>query len=98
MIGFTARAARQFQDLRRHYEERERPEAIRGLIAAVQQAERRIERSPDGGLPAPRPYPLLARSGRAWVKAGRYWVAYSRTTPPVIVGIFHDTADIPSRF
>jgi hypothetical protein len=64
----------------------------------VEQAERKIERNPDAGLSAPRPYPQLVRHGHAWVKAGSYWIAYSRTTPPLIVGIFHDTADIPSRF
>ena len=28
---------------------------------------------------------------------GRYWIAYSTTAPPVIVGVFYDTADIPGR-
>jgi plasmid stabilization system protein ParE len=97
LIGFTARAAQQFQNLREHYEDRERPEAVRGLIAAMQEAERRIESNPAGGLAAPRPYPRLARPGWAWVKAGRYWVAYSTTQPPVIVAVFYETADIPRR-
>ncbi len=71
MIGFTARAARQFQDLRRHYEDHERHAAIRSLIAAVSEAARKIEANPTAGLAAPRPYPQLAQAGRLWVKVGR---------------------------
>jgi plasmid stabilization system protein ParE len=87
LIGFTARAARQFQELRQHYEDRERPEAVRALIAALEQASRKIEANPGAGLSAPRPYPQLARPGRAWVKSGRYWIA----------AVFYDTANIPGR-
>ena len=52
---------------------------------------------PSAGSSAPRPYPDLARPGQAWIKSGRYWLAYSLTDPPVIVALFHDTADIPGR-
>lgn len=97
MIGFTARAARQFRALRQHYENHERPEAVRRLIAALQEAERKIESNPTAGLAAPRPYPHLARPGTAWVQAGRYWVSYSTTQPPRIVAVFYDTANIPGR-
>lgn len=97
MIAYTPRAARQVEDLRQHYEDRERIEAIRALDAALDEAERKIEGDPAAGLAAPRPYPRLARPGRAWVKAGRYWVAYSTTQPPVIVAVFYDVADIPGR-
>ena len=83
--------------LRSHYEERARPEALANLAAALEEAERRIERNPGEGLPAPRPYPTLARPGRAWIKARRYWIAYSTTAPPVIMGVFYDMADIPGR-
>jgi hypothetical protein len=31
------------------------------------------------------------------VQAGRYWVAYSTTKPPVIVAVFYDAANIPGR-
>jgi hypothetical protein len=31
------------------------------------------------------------------VKAGRYWVAYNTTQPPVIVAVFYETANIPGR-
>jgi plasmid stabilization system protein ParE len=97
LIGFTARAARQLEELRQHYEDRERPEAIRRLIAAVQEASWKIEANPAAGLAAPRPYPNLARAGRAWVKAGKYWFSYRTTQPSVIVAVFYDTADIPAR-
>jgi len=48
-------------------------------------------------LPAPRAYPELARPGQAWLKAGRYWIAYGTGTPPVILAVFFETADIPGR-
>jgi plasmid stabilization system protein ParE len=96
LIGFSPRAARQFRELRQHYEDSERPEAIRGLIVALEEASRRIEKNPGAGLATPRPYPHLARPDRLWVKAGRYWIAYEPTTP-VIVGVFYDTANIPGR-
>lgn len=70
---------------------------MRNLITAVMEAARRIERDPGAGLPAPRPYPTLARLGQAWVKAGPYWVRYGLTSPPVITGVFHERADIPGR-
>lgn len=63
----------------------------------MENAKRRIEKNPGAGLAAPRPCPHLAQMGRAWVKAGRYWVTYSTTKPPAIVGIFHETANIPRR-
>ena len=97
MIGYTARAARQVAELREHYERDLRPEASRNLGAALDDAEQRIEGNPTAGLPAPRPYPALVRSGQAWVKAGPYWVRYSIRTPPVITGVFYERADIPSR-
>ena len=98
MIGLTALAERQVATLRKNYEDKQRPEAIRALIAAILEASHRILADPAAGLAAPRPYPSLARRGRLWVKAGRYWVAYLTTDPPVIAGVFYDAADIPSRF
>lgn len=70
---------------------------MRGLTAALDEAARRIERNPAGGLTAPRPYPRLARTGVAWIKASRYWISYTTAAPPVIVGAFYETANIPSR-
>jgi hypothetical protein len=52
---------------------------------------------PAAGLPAPQPYPQLARPGVAWIKAGRYWIAYTTAAAPVIVGVFYETANIPGR-
>jgi plasmid stabilization system protein ParE len=98
LIEYTPEALSQIDGLVRHYEEdRERTEAIRAFLAALDEAERKIELNPAAGLAAPRPYPRVARPGRAWVKAGRYWVAYSITRPPVIVGVFYETANIPDR-
>jgi plasmid stabilization system protein ParE len=97
VIGLTARAERQVAALRKTYEEQQRPEATRALILAILAASDRIEADPAAGLAAPRPYPQLARRGRLWVKAGRYWVAYLTTNPPVIANVFYDAADIPGR-
>ena len=59
-----------------------------------------ISRSPRKGLPAPRPYPELARHGFLWVKAGAYWFAYHHCVgqpgnSSEITGIFYDRANIP---
>lgn len=97
MIGFTVKAQRQILALRRHYERLERPEAVQNLVAAIQEAAERIEADPAAGLPAPRPYPELARPRRAWMQAGRYWVLYRTTDPPVILAVFYDAANIPGR-
>jgi plasmid stabilization system protein ParE len=97
LIVFTPRAAQQVRALRQHFEERERPEATRNLITALDSAWLTITTNPAAGLPAPRPYPQLARPGRAWVHAGRYWIAYRTRPPAAIVAVVYDAADIPRR-
>lgn len=96
MIRLSPSAERQLLALLRHYSEQGRPEAARNVVTAIDLAISQIERNPIG-VAAPRPYPELARPGRAWTKAGRYWIAYSATTPPVILAIFFETANIPGR-
>jgi len=90
-------AERQLDDLINHYDALGRIEAMRNLHAAIRQAAARIARDPGGGLHAPRPYPELAHAGERWIKQGRYWIAYSLTTPPVILAVFYDQADLPRR-
>ena len=97
MIALTPDARRQVRALRDHYQELERIEAVRGLRRSLVAAWEKIVANPAAGLSAPRPYPQLARPGRAWIKAGRYWIAYSTNVPVVIVGVFYETADIPRR-
>jgi plasmid stabilization system protein ParE len=97
LTGYTPTAARQIADPRRHYEERGRPEPTAALNTALETAERRVAEQPEAGLPAPRPYPELARSGLAWIKVGRYWITYRTKPPPVIVAVFYEMADIPRR-
>jgi len=97
VIAYTRRAARDVAQLRTHYEARSFIEAVVNLDAALREAERRIEADPAAGSASPRPYPQLARPARAWIKSGNYWIAYTLTAPPVIVGVFHDSADIPRR-
>lgn len=94
-MKFTAEALAQITALRRHYHAKGRSEAARNLTKALRQAARQINAGK--GLPAPRPYPELARPGRAWIHAGRYWIHYATTTPVVILAVFYDEADIPSR-
>jgi len=94
---YSAEAERQVDALRRYYEALGRTDAVRHLIAALIEAEGDIENNPSAGLKAPRPYPQLARAGRMWTKAGRYWIAYTTGVPPSILAVFYDTADIPGR-
>lgn len=95
MIEYTPEALRQVDALLLYYEERQRDTAVRALLTALEKAELQIERDPSAGLIAPRPYRGLARPDRAWVKADRYWIAYSTTTPPVIAAVFLETSNIP---
>ena len=97
MIPFSRQAAKQLAQLRDHYEALDRLDAVRNLAIAVQEASTTIQRDPAGGLTAPRPYPQLAKPGRTWVKAGRYWIAYVAVPRLLITGIFYDAADIPRR-
>ncbi len=97
MIPYSRRAALHITALLDHYSELDRPEAMRNLLAAMREASAMIEEDPSAGLPAPRPYPALARPGRLWVKAGRYWIGYRRRPSLGIVAVFYDAADIPGR-
>lgn len=80
-----------------HYEALGRLEASIKLLDTLERAMARIGADPGAGLPAPRPYPALAKAGRRWIVEGSYWISYSLTKPPVISGVFHAMADIPDR-
>jgi hypothetical protein len=97
LIGYTNEALEQVRALHRHYETLGRDTAIRALDRALADAEAKIERTPAKGLPAPRPYPQLARPRLAWIKSGRYWIAYQTDPVPVIVAVYFETANIPGR-
>jgi hypothetical protein len=97
LIGVTARALREIAELRFFYERELRLDAIRSLDRAIDEAGVLIERDPGGGLPAPRPYPWVARPGQAWRKVRAYWFRYSLTSPPVITAVFYERANIPGR-
>jgi plasmid stabilization system protein ParE len=94
---YSPNAEAQIDVLFQHYDGLERIEAARNLARSLEEAEARIMEQPETGLPAPRPYPDLARPGRAWIKVGRYWIAYGLSAPPVILGVFYEAADIPRR-
>ena len=98
MTRLGPNAERQLDKLIAHYEWIDRPEATVNLIRAMRRAVERIDRSPDAGLPAPRPYPELAALGFRWIMQGTYWFAYRHEQgESVIVGVFHASADIPNR-
>lgn len=98
MIPLSPEAEAQLDGLLTHYERLARIDAARNLLAALEAASARIERAPEAGLPAPRPYPSLARLGLRWIKERAYWIAYMDAGDgPIIATIFHDRADIPNR-
>jgi plasmid stabilization system protein ParE len=97
MIALSPEAEAQLDALIAHYEALDRVEASIKLLDALERAMSRIAADPESGLPAPRPYPALAKDGRRWIVEGSYWISYSLTTPPVISGVFYAMADIPNR-
>jgi plasmid stabilization system protein ParE len=97
VIPLSPEAEAQLDDLLQHYERLDRIEAARNLLIALDRASDRIVRAAADGLPAPRPYPSLAKLGLLWIKESSYWIAYSTTSTPVITGVFYETANIPKR-
>ena len=97
MIALSPEAEAQLDALIAHYEALGRIEASINLLSALERAKARISETPEAALPAPRPYPSLAKAGRRWIIEGTYWISYSLTTPPVISGVFYAMADIPNR-
>ncbi len=97
MIALSPEAEAQLDALISHYEALGRIEASINLLNALERAQARISENPEAGLPAPRPYPALAKVGRRWIMEGTYWISYSLTNPPVISGVFYAMADIPKR-
>ena len=98
MIRYTAEAIDQIDALRIHSIGKTRIEAALALDRALEQAERVITLQPEAGLSFPRPDRPGLDQGQAWTKAGRYWISYSLTSPPVILTVFYDAADLPGRF
>jgi plasmid stabilization system protein ParE len=70
-------AEAQLDSLIAHYEALGRVEASINLLNALERAKARISERPEAGLPAPRPYPALAKAGRRWIIEGTYWISYS---------------------
>ncbi len=97
MIALSPAADNHLRQLTEYYETKDRLDAARTLLAALETARLRIARHPGAGLPAPRPYPELRYLDLKWIIEHRYWIAYTASDPPVIAGIFYDTADIPNR-
>ncbi len=94
----TRSASRQLEALLDHFIEKERLDAADKLERAVATATAHIEADPQSGLPAPRPYPALARLGFHWIKVHRYWFGWSITKGyPVLTNVHFDTASIEGR-
>ena len=97
MIALSPETEAQLDALIAHYEALDRLEASINLLNALERAKARISERPEAGLPAPRPYPALAKAGRRWTIEGAYWISYSLTIPPIFSGVFYAMADIPNR-
>lgn len=97
MIELSRRAQQHVAALERHFDSLDRDAAVLNPTAALAEASDQIEGDPTAGLPAPRPYPQLGKPGRLWLHVWRYWIAYSTATPPVILAVCYDTANIPKR-
>ena len=65
MIALSPEAEAQLDALIAHYEALGRVEASLNLLNALERATARISERPEAGLPAPRPYPALARLAAA---------------------------------
>ena len=96
MIALTPEASAQIDRLEQFYIDKQRPRALRNLGHALAEASLIITNAPESGLPAPRPYAVLATLGLSWLKRGRYWIAYDPSIP-IVAGVFFETDDIPNR-
>lgn len=97
-IQYTATAADQVVALFDYYEAKERPAAMSSLLDTLESAWRIIVGAPDGGMPAPTPYPQVARKGVRWLHVGSYWIAFRQAPRLTIAAVFHDRSDIPGRY
>ena len=98
MIRLSLRARRHVAQLQQHFLRSNRPEALLNLMAALAEAADLIQHNPHVGIGAPRPYPQVKRNGVAWLRVGRYWIAYLQRPELMISAVYYDTADIPGRF
>lgn len=80
-----------------YYERLNRLEAAENLLATLERASFRISQNPEIGLPAPRPYARLAKLGLRRVKQAAYWIAYMVEPSQIIIGVYHEAADILNR-
>ena len=72
MIALSPEAEAQLDALVSHFEALGRVEASINLQHALERARPRISQTPEAGLPAPRPYPALAKAGRLWIAEHKY--------------------------
>jgi plasmid stabilization system protein ParE len=78
VIELSPEADLHLKDLTEHYEAKDRLEASRNLLVAVEAAKARIAHDPAAGLPAPRTYLQLRALEPIWILERRYWIAYTR--------------------
>jgi plasmid stabilization system protein ParE len=98
VIPLSAAAEGDLDDLTTYYAERGRDRAIERLIGSVEAVCARYLAKRGSFLDAPRPYPALADLGFRRTKEDAYWFAFQETAKgPILVGIYHEAADIPGR-
>jgi len=98
VIRLSRKARAQLSCLAAYYEDKERPEAVRNLRAAIARAGERIETQRGLFFCTPRPYRTLTHPGWTWLKEGTYWIAYSAEPGGAVIQVvFHEAADIPNR-
>jgi plasmid stabilization system protein ParE len=64
VIALSPEAEAQLEAVIAHYEALVRVEASINLLNALERTKAQISAMPEAGLPAPRPYPSLAKAGR----------------------------------
>ncbi len=97
MVRLSSSAQKQYLDLIDHFLARGYDQAAEKLNDAVDQARLTINANPSEGREYPAVYTELIWPNVKWVKAHRYWFAYTTDGDPVIFNILWDTADIPGR-
>jgi plasmid stabilization system protein ParE len=95
LVRLSAAAEQHIEELRAHYRRKGRFDAIHNMTNALRVARRQIAQGRCRASPLP--YPELEAEGQAWTHAGSYWFVFTTTKPAVVLGVFYDRADLPSR-
>jgi hypothetical protein len=97
ILPYTYRAAFHVEALVAHFLRKDRPEAVKNLLAILREASATIAAGRAPIHSAPRPYPELAEAGAYWVYIPPYWIAFRNRNNPIISAVRYDTSDMPNR-